>query len=150
MTRSKNCLFIAILVEFGRDQQQIKLHKFMFCGWLRCCLSSSLLLYRWLSLLFFPQKKCDAVFMFTQSLVVNPVSLHFCSRLTIVSLVSLFSLLPAASLRRSFGGRGRCGLCDLISRSEYCVSRPPVHSHALLARNALRKQRRNGSRRDAA
>ncbi|XP_059360370.1 E3 ubiquitin-protein ligase TRIM36-like isoform X3 [Carassius carassius] len=44
--------------------------------------------------------------MFVQSLVVNQASLHFCSHLTIVNLVSLFSLLPAASLRRSFGGRG--------------------------------------------
>lgn len=92
----------------------------------------------------FSPKKCDAVFMFVQSLVVNQVSLHFCSRLTIVSLVSLFSLLPAASLRRSFGGRGRCGLRNLISCSEYCVSRTPVHSRSLLASVW------NESRRDAA
>ncbi|XP_016420081.1 E3 ubiquitin-protein ligase TRIM36-like [Sinocyclocheilus rhinocerous] len=54
-------------------------------------------------------KKCDAVFMFIQSLVVNQVSLHFCSRLTIVSLVSLFSVA--------------CSLAEEVVWSERC---PPV------------------------
>ncbi len=36
----------------------------------------------------------DAVFVFTQSLGVNQVSLHFCSHLTVVSLVSLCCLQP--------------------------------------------------------
>ncbi|XP_016115721.1 E3 ubiquitin-protein ligase TRIM36-like [Sinocyclocheilus grahami] len=51
------------------------------------------------------------------------------------SMEKLERLVRSASLRRSFGARGRCGLNNLISRSEYCVSRPPVLSRAPLCVN---------------
>lgn len=53
----------------------------------------------------------------------SPVSCHICSHLFCVKsyFISLLCLLLAASLRRSFGGRGRCGLYNLNSCSEYSV-----------------------------
>lgn len=121
----QNCLFVVILLESGCEIQSRLNYMNSFMFWVSFTagmISFSVFLHHFFYTVGFhcrfSPKKCDAVVMFVQSLVVNQVSLHFCCRLITVSVV-VFSL----SLQPHWGGRleGEVDVGHVISLAVVCL-----------------------------
>lgn len=111
----QNCLFVESGCEIQSRSKATWTHLCFGSVLLQECLSPSLLLYCWLSLQFFPQEMwcCFHVHtVFGCESGFTPLLLPF-NHCQCCGLLSV----AAASLRRAFGGRGRCGSRNLISCS---------------------------------